>query len=147
YVASCNSLKRGGSSVKRMLSLVLLLSLTATLAAGCSGGNKQNEPSASSQPAASSQSAASPQAAASESPSAEPTPAPEIRVSVVDNWFAQAPYSDKLAVFQELEKKTGIKVKWEALPDEQYRSTIKTRIAAGNDLADLVEGGDDASLL
>jgi putative aldouronate transport system substrate-binding protein len=65
----------------------------------------------------------------------------------VDNWYAQAPYSNDLPVFQELEKRTGIKVKWEALPDDQYWKTINTRIAANTDLADLVEGGDEASLL
>ena len=52
---------------------------------------------------------------------------------------ARYPYSSNLPVFQEIEKKTGIKITWDELPQDQYDVSMKTRMAAGaENLPDII---------
>ena len=52
-------------------------------------------------------------------------------------------YNQTLPAFEELEKRTGIKVKFEVTPPDQYNTTVQTRLAAGKDLPDLIRLPDD----
>lgn len=65
----------------------------------------------------------------------------------VDNWYPPASYTQNLPVWQEVEKRTGIKIKWEVMAPNQYDTSMQTRIAAGEDLPDIIAlpplwGGD-----
>ena len=49
------------------------------------------------------------------------------------------PYASNLPVFQEIEKNTGIKIIWEALPQDQFTTAMQARIAASPDtLPDII---------
>ena len=56
---------------------------------------------------------------------------------------ASKSYADNLPAFEELEKRTGIHVKFEVVPPDQYNTTIQTRLAAAKDLPDLIRLPDD----
>lgn len=56
----------------------------------------------------------------------------------IDNWYAPASYSHNLAVWQEIEKKTGVKIKWEVMPANSYWSSLNTRMASGMTLPDII---------
>lgn len=65
----------------------------------------------------------------------------------VDNWYPPASYSQNLPVWQEFEKRTGVKIDWEVMPPNQYETSMQTRIAAGQNLPDILAipplwGGD-----
>lgn len=68
-----------------------------------------------------------------------------LTIGTFDNWYAPASYADNLAIFQEIEKITGVKVNWDVVPPAQYATTMQTRIAAGgSDLPDIINFPDDA---
>lgn len=54
-----------------------------------------------------------------------------------DNNYAPASYAQNLPVWQEIEKRTGVKIKWEVLPTAQYSTTMQTRLAASQDIPDI----------
>ena len=56
---------------------------------------------------------------------------------------ASKSYAQTLPAFEELEKRTGIHVKFEVVTPDQYNTTIQTRLAAGKDLPDLIRLPDD----
>ncbi len=56
---------------------------------------------------------------------------------------ASRSYAQTLPAFEELEKRTGIHVKFEVTLPDQYNTTIQTRLAAGKDLPDIVRLPDD----
>lgn len=65
----------------------------------------------------------------------------------VDNWYPPASYTDNLPVWQEFEERTGISIDWEVMASSQYDTSMQTRMAAGQDLPDIVAipplwGGD-----
>ncbi len=62
----------------------------------------------------------------------------ELTYAGVDNWYTPASYSQNLEVWQEVEKRTGIKINWEVMPSDQYNAAMQTRIAAGSDLPDIL---------
>lgn len=55
-----------------------------------------------------------------------------------DNGYAPASYTQNLAIFEEIEKKTGVKIEWDVVPSAQYGTTMQTRLAAGTDLPDMI---------
>lgn len=61
-----------------------------------------------------------------------------LTLATSDNYYAPASYVNNLPVFQEIEKKTGIKIKWDVTPSAQYQTAMQTRFAAGSDLPDIV---------
>lgn len=67
-----------------------------------------------------------------------------LTIGTFDNWYAPASYAQGLAIFNEIEKITGVKVKWDIVPPAQYSTTMRTRIAAGgDDLPDIINLPED----
>jgi putative aldouronate transport system substrate-binding protein len=61
-----------------------------------------------------------------------------LRYAGWDNWYAPASLSQNLPVWQEVEKRTGIKIKWEVAPVTQYSTSMQARLAAAKDLPDII---------
>lgn len=61
-----------------------------------------------------------------------------IEYSGPDSWYAPASLSKDLPVWQEVEKRLGIKIKWEVSPSDQWNTTMYTRIASGRGLPDIM---------
>ncbi|MCU6710195.1 extracellular solute-binding protein [Paenibacillus sp. J5C_2022] len=55
----------------------------------------------------------------------------------VDSWSPNITHNDNLPIFQEMEKRTGVKINWQMHPFSQYNTSIQTRLAAGKDLPDI----------
>lgn len=62
----------------------------------------------------------------------------ELTFASVDNWYAPASYNTLLPVWAEMEKRTGINIKFEVMPPNQYNTSLNTRIAAGAELPDIL---------
>lgn len=63
----------------------------------------------------------------------------ELTVGTFDNWYTPASFATNLPIFQEIEKKTGIKIKWDVVPPSQYGTAMQTRMAAGKEgLPDII---------
>jgi putative aldouronate transport system substrate-binding protein len=134
--------------MKKALSIVLCVAfIVSAMLTGC--GKSQNA----------AQQTTSDQQQASTSAPAETTPAETasdntvklpivsdgttVTIACVDSWYPQAPYTPELPVFKELIKRTGINIKSEALPDDQYWKAMKVRVAAAANLPDLFTLPDD----
>jgi putative aldouronate transport system substrate-binding protein len=71
----------------------------------------------------------------------------EIVIGTFDNWYSPASYNDNLAIFQEIQKDTGLKIVWDVVPPAQYADAMRIRIAAGaQGLPDMINvpGGANA---
>lgn len=66
-----------------------------------------------------------------------------LKFATADNPDAAHSYTQYLPAWQELEKRTGIKVKFEVTPSDQYNTVMQTRLAAGTNLPDLTRLPDD----
>ncbi|WP_127581500.1 extracellular solute-binding protein [Paenibacillus koleovorans] len=117
------------------LSAVLACSIAA---AGCTSST--DNPSASSAPAASPTAEVKPSAA-----SGPKNPMPivtdgsvTLTVAIADNPFAAASLTQNLPVWQEIEKVTGVKIKWDVTPNSQYQTALQTRMAARTNLPDIM---------
>lgn len=66
-----------------------------------------------------------------------------LKFATADNPDAAHSYTQYLPVWQELEKRTGIKVEFEVAPADQYNTVMLTRLAAGTNLPDVVRLPDD----
>lgn len=55
-----------------------------------------------------------------------------------DSWYSPASYTDKLPIWEECARRTGIKIDFQVLPFAQTEAAIQTRLAAGVDLPDIV---------
>lgn len=109
----------------KVFTLFLCSIIFASLIAACSG--KDNN-------ASSNESSNTPAATPSkESNASEPTEAGPATVSIgtVDVYPGPPSYADDLPIYQEIEKKTNIKIKWETYPYGQYDDAMNLRIAAG----------------
>lgn len=56
-----------------------------------------------------------------------------------DNWYAPKSYAQNLPVWQEVEKNTGVKIKWDVSPASQYSDAMNVRLAAARDLPDIIK--------
>jgi len=112
----------------------VVLALAATSVAGCSSGSGSDKQPASETKAP----AASAPAAQSDYklPFVEPGTV-SLRVSASDNLYAPKSLTQGLPVWNEIEKRTGVKINWEVVPDSQYLEFINVRLAAGRNLPDL----------
>ncbi|MCU6712155.1 extracellular solute-binding protein [Paenibacillus sp. J5C_2022] len=54
-----------------------------------------------------------------------------------DNWYAPASMAQNLPVWEEIEKRTGVNMKWEVAPVNQYATSMQTKLAAAKDLPDI----------
>ncbi|MGG1518125.1 extracellular solute-binding protein [Paenibacillus oryzisoli] len=117
------------------LSLVMAISIAVT-AAGCSSTDKPT----------STEPVTAPQSSSSAAPSAGPlNPMPivtdgsvTLTVAVADNPFAAASLTQNLPVWQEIEKVTGVKIKWDVTPSSQFQTALQTRLAARTNLPDIM---------
>ncbi|MCZ8512159.1 extracellular solute-binding protein [Paenibacillus filicis] len=66
-----------------------------------------------------------------------------LTVATNDNYYTPKSYAQNLPVWQEIEKKTGVKIKWEVAPSSQYTNTINVRMAAAQGLPDLIRLPND----
>ncbi|WP_127588559.1 extracellular solute-binding protein [Paenibacillus koleovorans] len=55
-----------------------------------------------------------------------------------DNIYAPKSYTQGLPVWNEIEKITGVKIKWDVTPGGKYKETMNLRLAAGRDLPDII---------
>lgn len=60
-----------------------------------------------------------------------------LRYAGWDNWYAPASLSQQLPVWREVEKRTGVRIKWEVSHYSQYPSAMRTKLAAAKDLPDI----------
>ena len=67
----------------------------------------------------------------------------ELSLGTQEMPFAGISYADNLPVFQELEKRTGVKIKWDIVDSDDYVTVMKTRIAAATDLPDIFSLGSE----
>lgn len=54
-----------------------------------------------------------------------------------DNWYAPASLSQQLPVWQEVEKRTGVKIRWEVSHFSQYSAAMQTKLVTGKDVPDI----------
>ncbi|SDC66984.1 putative aldouronate transport system substrate-binding protein [Paenibacillus sp. UNCCL117] len=47
-------------------------------------------------------------------------------------------YTKGFPVWQEVEKRTGVKINWQVTPNDQYGDVMKVKLAAGKDLPDII---------
>jgi putative aldouronate transport system substrate-binding protein len=47
-----------------------------------------------------------------------------LTISTFDNWYVQASYKTGLPVWKEIEKRTGITIEWDVLPDSEYGASL-----------------------
>lgn len=62
----------------------------------------------------------------------------ELTYAGPDNWYTPASYTQDLPVWEEVEKRTGIKINFDVMPSDQYNAAMQTRIAAGSELPDIL---------
>jgi putative aldouronate transport system substrate-binding protein len=115
-----------------------ILSVSAILLAGtlaaCGGGGK-SEPQSGEKP---------PEGTAAPTTATNPMPivsdgSVTLKVAVPDNPYAPKSYTQNLPVWQEFEKKTGVKIQWDVTASSQYNQTMNVRMAAATDLPDILK--------
>lgn len=55
-----------------------------------------------------------------------------------DNWYAPASLSKNLEVWREVERRTGVKIKWQVQASNQWNVSMLTKINAGDKLPDMM---------
>lgn len=62
-----------------------------------------------------------------------------LTVGVPDNRYAPKSYTQNLPVWQEIEKRTGVKINWDVTPVAQYNQAMNVRLAAASGLPDILQ--------
>lgn len=62
-----------------------------------------------------------------------------LTVSVYDNYHAASSYAEPLPVLEWVEERTGIQIDWDVVVPSQYDEIMRVRLAAGQDLPDIVQ--------
>lgn len=76
------------------------------------------------------------------------SPPEELSIFTWDNWYAPKSYaSGELPVLNAIEEKLNIKIKWVVLPASEFHTVANTKYAAGQQLEDIVQGGDVNDLI
>jgi ABC-type sugar transport system, periplasmic component len=70
-------------------------------------------------------------------PIADPAGSKTLKITASENWDTSKSLSQPLPVWQEIEKKTGVKIDFEVLANAQYVDTMMVRLAAGSNLPDI----------
>lgn len=60
-----------------------------------------------------------------------------LRYAGWDNWYAPASLALNLPVWQEVERRTGVKIKWEVSHYSQYASSMQMKLIAGKGVPDI----------
>ena len=62
-----------------------------------------------------------------------------LTVAVYDNYYAAASYADPLPVLEWIEERTGIQIDWTSSSPANTTMIMRVRLAAGEDLPDIVQ--------
>lgn len=54
-----------------------------------------------------------------------------LSLAICESWSPQYSLADNREIWEAIEKDTGVKIKWEVIPDADYDTVMKTRIASG----------------
>lgn len=128
---------------KKLVSLVVCGAMAVSMLAGCGQTNTPSSNTSSSAPSASasSQAPAEPVGFLDSTPAAYSLPLVNepitLSISITESWTPEYGLADNREIFQELEKKTGVKLDWQVVPGKDYNTVIGTRIAGG-DLPDMM---------
>lgn len=131
--------------LSRIICILAVLVMIITIMAGC-GGNSTNDAQIAD---------TSGQATANTVQESAPAdgkltndPNATISIGTMDSFYTPASYTTNLPIFAEIEKKTGVKIKWDVVPTTQYNTVMQVRIAAGgDDLPDIVLAVGDVAKL
>ncbi|MCK9479087.1 MAG: extracellular solute-binding protein [Firmicutes bacterium] len=67
-----------------------------------------------------------------------------LKIAAFENLYGAASYAENLPVWQEIERRTGVKIEWEVIPSSQYAVVMRTRLAASRDIPDIFCLPDDS---
>lgn len=62
-----------------------------------------------------------------------------ISFTLQENYYAGTSYADNLMVYQELEKRTGVKVDWDVIELSAFNEAMEIRLASGTELSDIIQ--------
>jgi putative aldouronate transport system substrate-binding protein len=60
-----------------------------------------------------------------------------LRYAGWDNWYTPASLALQLPVWQEVEKRTGVKIRWEVTHNSQFGSSMQLKLQAGKEVPDI----------
>lgn len=132
-----SKLIKGGNKMKQRYAAVILsvFVLAVAVLAGCGNNNTADTENAGNNGSAGNQ--------AAEKPAGYSLPIVKdgsvtLSYGGFDSWYPSASYTMDLPVWKEIEKQTGVKIKYEVVPSDQYDAKMQTQIAAGQDLPDIM---------
>ncbi|WP_127579582.1 extracellular solute-binding protein [Paenibacillus koleovorans] len=111
-------------------SVVLLTGVLSACGSSGNEGNNTTTPSESAKPTASA--ASNPMPIVKEG-------SVTLSIGVPDNPYAPKSYTQNLPVWAEIEKRTGVKIKWDVTPSAQYNQSMNIRMAAATELPDIFQ--------
>lgn len=131
---------------KHASALLIAVILTAALLGGCTSAPAAQSQAPTQAPSATVEATAA-EATAAEATTAEATTAPAatslpfgngttLSLSCYEGWYSAVSMADNLPIWQEVEKRTGVKIKWEVYSD--YDTAMQPRIASGKNLPDIM---------
>jgi putative aldouronate transport system substrate-binding protein len=59
-------------------------------------------------------------------------------IAVYDNYYAAKSFTNGLPVWEEFEKRTGVKINWQVTPSTQYATVMSPRLGSGSGLPDFM---------
>lgn len=130
--------------MKKLISILITVMMVVSFISGC-GTSKSTDTGSTNTESAQKQETTE-QASTEKSSLITDVPV-ELSIAICEVPVAGVSYADKLPVFQELEKRTGVTIKFDVLNSSDYVKVMKTRIAAATDLPDiykLMSGGSES---
>ncbi|MFK7693651.1 extracellular solute-binding protein [Paenibacillus sp. HJGM_3] len=124
---------------KKGLALTAAAVLLTSMLSGCGGSDEPsgNEPKPTDSGAQGS--SATPNAGAAYTLPLVKDGTGSLTVGVPDNRYAPKSYTQNLPVWQEIEKRTGVKINWDVTPVAQYNQAMNVRLAAASGLPDILQ--------
>jgi putative aldouronate transport system substrate-binding protein len=116
---------------KHASALLLAVMLAAALLGGCTSAPAAQTQAPTQAPSTAAEATSAP--AATSLPFGDGT---TLSLSCYEGWYAAVSMADNLPVWQEFEKRTGVKIKWEVYSD--YETAMNPRIASGKNLPDIM---------
>ncbi|MBP1991020.1 extracellular solute-binding protein [Paenibacillus eucommiae] len=71
----------------------------------------------------------------------------ELKIATMDNYYSPKSYTQNLPIWQEIEKRTNVKVAWNVFPAAQAKTVLDTMFAAGSNLPDIAFAVSDPDKL
>jgi len=115
--------------------------------AGCSKGENGTSGSSTTPPAT--------EGSGSEQTETEPNPGElplsrdlaALKIATMDNYYSPKSYTQNLPIWQEIEKRTNVKVEWNVFPASQAKTVLDTMFASGSNLPDIAFSVSDSDKL